>query len=176
MRVYVKLEGITAMRFGNPEQFILPTDSSGNTCGRNEKLNQPYLIYFDISACSNINSVTKPTFQCPTRQECVSSCPSVFWSYWSDVGSILDNMAEHNVGNETEETYSEKLSVKSTIRFANLPSLINVDDFICTEGGKAALTRVLALELSIEQTIGTINGIIGNANKYISPGDHNMGT
>ncbi|XP_068728860.1 choline transporter-like protein 4 [Montipora capricornis] len=70
--------GIIAFKEGDPDRLLSPTDSNGNICGKGDKADKKFLLFFDISTC-----VTKggdlaqyvSTPSCPTPQVCVSGCP-----------------------------------------------------------------------------------------------------
>lgn len=68
--------GLFAWLNGNPVLLVKPTDSNGNLCGLQNSPyeNRSYLLYFDITEC--LNPTNALSFQCPTRQICVESCPT----------------------------------------------------------------------------------------------------
>lgn len=70
--------GIIAFKEGDPDRLLLPQDSQGNICGKDNYVDKKYLLFFDISTCATKGGdftkyVTVPS--CPTPQVCVKSCP-----------------------------------------------------------------------------------------------------
>ncbi|CAH1402978.1 unnamed protein product [Nezara viridula] len=48
------LVGIFALKKGNPEKILRPTDSSGRKCGLDsEVIDRPYLFFFDLTKCAD---------------------------------------------------------------------------------------------------------------------------
>uniref|UniRef100_A0A915K2S9 Choline transporter-like protein n=1 Tax=Romanomermis culicivorax TaxID=13658 RepID=A0A915K2S9_ROMCU len=73
--------GFMAVLWGDPRKLIYPTDSSGRICGSKTKYfdlsDKPYLFFFDLTACFDIDSVTRG---CPTPQVCVEKCPEEYFT------------------------------------------------------------------------------------------------
>ncbi|RWS10489.1 choline transporter-like protein 5 [Dinothrombium tinctorium] len=67
-----------AIRYGNPEQILLPSDSYGRICGRHELKDRPYLFFFNILKCTKVQSLHKG---CETPQVCVEKCPDYTESF-----------------------------------------------------------------------------------------------
>ena len=81
--------GAVAFQNGNPTQILLPTDTSGNICGDGNKIDQKYLMYFDITKCRNLADLVTGNLQCPTYQMCTGQCPDSYWSYWTNAYPII---------------------------------------------------------------------------------------
>ncbi|XP_074595594.1 choline transporter-like 2 isoform X2 [Brevipalpus obovatus] len=78
-----------AIRYGDPEQVIYPSDSFGRICGRNELRDKPYLYFFNILKCAKWESLNEG---CKTTQVCVESCPNYtasFVRYATDKNAFL---------------------------------------------------------------------------------------
>lgn len=71
---------ILSISQGNPTSLIDPTDSFGNTCGKDKLESKPYQFYFDISACITNNDLS---LVCPTTKLCLQSCPQRYSHYQS---------------------------------------------------------------------------------------------
>merc|ERR1711935_106257 len=73
-----------AFQKGDPYKLIRPTDSNGNICGIGDKANETSLLYFDILKCTSAADLATSNFQCPTYAMCVSDCPQVFYSFFTN--------------------------------------------------------------------------------------------
>ncbi|RWS22924.1 hypothetical protein B4U80_08103, partial [Leptotrombidium deliense] len=73
------LVSVFAIKYGNPEQILYPSDSYGRICGRNELKNKPYLYFFNILKCAKV--VKSIQEGCDTPQVCVEKCPNYTVSY-----------------------------------------------------------------------------------------------
>ncbi|XP_055621854.1 choline transporter-like 2 isoform X2 [Toxorhynchites rutilus septentrionalis] len=63
-----------ALRNGDLDRLLVPTDSNGLKCGvDSEVLKEPYLVFFDITECAKYDV---PLYGCKTPQVCVSECPN----------------------------------------------------------------------------------------------------
>uniref|UniRef100_A0A3B5MAP8 Choline transporter-like protein n=1 Tax=Xiphophorus couchianus TaxID=32473 RepID=A0A3B5MAP8_9TELE len=70
--------GILAWSQGDPRKAIYPTDSRGDFCGQagTPLENKRKLFYFNIMKCAS--PMVLLSFQCPTTQLCVETCPDKF--------------------------------------------------------------------------------------------------
>jgi len=68
---------------GNPLLLLHPTDSTGRICGLKyndlDLEEKTSLFFFDLTKCTDIR--TAISFQCPTTQTCVKTCPNENWTY-----------------------------------------------------------------------------------------------
>lgn len=72
------LVGLYALKNGNPEKILRPTDSSGRKCGLDsEVIDRPYLFFFDLTKCADPSVVLNG---CDTPQVCVRKCPDTQWN------------------------------------------------------------------------------------------------
>uniref|UniRef100_A0A4X2L4M9 Choline transporter-like protein n=1 Tax=Vombatus ursinus TaxID=29139 RepID=A0A4X2L4M9_VOMUR len=89
-----------AWAHGDAKKLAYTTDSNGDFCGqkntRNEKKNN--LFYFNILKCASPTVLT--SFQCPTRQFCVSVCPDRFLTF-------IDVQKKHRVDRSSWEYYRQ---------------------------------------------------------------------
>ncbi|XP_027729853.1 choline transporter-like protein 5 isoform X1 [Vombatus ursinus] len=92
--------GLLAWAHGDAKKLAYTTDSNGDFCGqkntRNEKKNN--LFYFNILKCASPTVLT--SFQCPTRQFCVSVCPDRFLTF-------IDVQKKHRVDRSSWEYYRQ---------------------------------------------------------------------
>ncbi|XP_011506573.1 PREDICTED: CTL-like protein 2 isoform X2 [Ceratosolen solmsi marchali] len=74
-----------ALKNGNIEKLIHPSDSEGRKCGIDSQVkDKPYLIFFDLTKCARIS----PEYRtCPTTQVCVKECPQKNFLY-DDIKNI----------------------------------------------------------------------------------------
>ena len=57
--------GVWAFANGDPNRLVYPSNSKGEICGRGDYADKPYLLFFDLSRCISVSSVTSG---CPTPQ------------------------------------------------------------------------------------------------------------
>uniref|UniRef100_A0A914XUH1 Choline transporter-like protein n=1 Tax=Panagrolaimus superbus TaxID=310955 RepID=A0A914XUH1_9BILA len=105
---------IFGFMWGKPERLIHPTDTYGRTCGSNRiGGDKPYLLFFDLTKCVNFVTVLSG---CPTRQICVKSCPSTYYTYLqlqtassSDLLSAIENkvICDETIDKTTIKTFSQ---------------------------------------------------------------------
>lgn len=70
---------LTAIKNGDLERLLVPTDSSGRKCGiDNGFIDKPYLLFFNLEKCVD---PTVPLFGCKTPQVCVAKCPTESFVY-----------------------------------------------------------------------------------------------
>ncbi|XP_058795857.1 choline transporter-like 2 isoform X2 [Phymastichus coffea] len=63
-----------ALKHGNIEKLVQPTDSEGRKCGIDSQVaDRPYLLFFDLTKCVKISPDSYRG--CPTTQVCVRDCP-----------------------------------------------------------------------------------------------------
>ncbi|RNA18797.1 choline transporter 2, partial [Brachionus plicatilis] len=72
---------------GDPKSLILPHDSQGNICGQADYADKKHLFFFDLTKCLSFLSAING---CPTRQICVSQCPSEYG--YSQVASLAPKL------------------------------------------------------------------------------------
>uniref|UniRef100_A0AC34F327 Choline transporter-like protein n=1 Tax=Panagrolaimus sp. ES5 TaxID=591445 RepID=A0AC34F327_9BILA len=109
---------IFGFMWGKPERLIHPTDSYGRTCGGNriggyDLRDKPYLLFFDLTKCVNFATVLSG---CPTRQICVKSCPTTYYTYLqlqtassADLISAIENkvICDETIDKTTIKTFSQ---------------------------------------------------------------------
>jgi len=69
---------IYAFSRGNPFQLIYPSNSEGEICGRADYVDEPNLLFFDLTRCIKISAAVAG---CATPQVCVKQCPDTYWTY-----------------------------------------------------------------------------------------------
>lgn len=70
---------ITALKNGDLDKLLKPTDSLNRKCGIDSSVtDEPYLFFFDLGKC--IDPLV-PITGCPTPQVCVRQCPSESFFY-----------------------------------------------------------------------------------------------
>nr|AKN21692.1 slc44a-3 [Schmidtea mediterranea] len=68
-----------AYLFGDFNKLIHPTNSEGEICGISPAVkNKTKLVFFNLFACVKLGPAVF-AFGCPTKQICVSTCPSQLW-------------------------------------------------------------------------------------------------
>lgn len=71
--------GHYAVKNGDLDRLLVPTDSEGRKCGvDNEVVNKKYLLFFDLLKCIDPKV---PLLGCSTPQICVSECPKTSFFY-----------------------------------------------------------------------------------------------
>ncbi|KAG4077520.1 hypothetical protein HA402_002947 [Bradysia odoriphaga] len=71
--------GYYAIKNGDPDRLLVPTDSQGLKCGvDSEVISKPYLVFFNLERC--IDPLV-PINGCPTPQVCVEKCPDSIFIY-----------------------------------------------------------------------------------------------
>ena len=80
--------GVLGFMKGDPDQLVYPSNSRGEICGRGDYVDQPSLLFYDLSKC---------TFGlgCSTPQVCVSACPDRTTSLYAYALALT----EGNAGN-----------------------------------------------------------------------------
>lgn len=72
----------TALRHGDLDRLLVPTDSNGLKCGVDSEVQkEPYLVFFDISECAKYDV---PLYGCKTPQVCVKECPTEDFTFVSN--------------------------------------------------------------------------------------------
>lgn len=68
-----------AIKNGDLDRLLVPTDSSGRKCGVDNSVNKkPYLLFFNLERCIDARV---PLFGCKTPQVCVENCPTTTFIY-----------------------------------------------------------------------------------------------
>jgi len=112
---------VIAVSNGDINKALLPTDSSGQVCGRGAMSHRKLLFVFDLTQCLNPAVLVEG---CLTPQVCVSSCPTTSYSPLAAATAKL----------ETEESIKEKMAPFCAPQIANSSSLTVkelVDQSIC---------------------------------------------
>ena len=78
--------GVLGFMEGDPDQLVYPSNSRGEICGRGDYVDQPSLLFYDLSKC---------TFGlgCSTPQVCVSACPNKTTSLYAYALALTEGMA-----------------------------------------------------------------------------------
>ncbi|XP_071948312.1 choline transporter-like protein 2 [Antedon mediterranea] len=90
---------------GDPRKLVYPTDYKGQICGITPAVkDKPYLFFFDLLKCS----ATFTSFQlsCPTKQICVSECPTETNTFYTQVFSATVGVSLPT-GSEFDSTYCD---------------------------------------------------------------------
>lgn len=76
--------GHYAVKNGDLDRLLVPTDSEGRKCGvDNGVVDKKYLLFFDLLKCLD---PSVPLLGCPTPQICVSECPKTSFLYDGNCG------------------------------------------------------------------------------------------
>lgn len=121
---WIVLAGV-AIRFGDPERVIYPSDSFGRICGRDELIDKPFLYFFDILQCAKINAFSKG---CNTTQVCVKKCPDFTESFVKYRDPIFWN----SLSNQEQERVRQKLICDYEIKINEI-SLDKIPDLLRTK-------------------------------------------
>eukprot|EP00094_Tigriopus_californicus_P004803 TCALIF_04623-PA protein Name:"Similar to SLC44A5 Choline transporter-like protein 5 (Macaca fascicularis)" AED:0.13 eAED:0.13 QI:715/0.81/0.91/1/0.63/0.75/12/74/636 len=81
---------VYAFANGNPQRLIYPSNSDGEICGRGNYTESPKLLFFDLSRCARLSSVTG----CPTPQVCVKECPNDFGRPWAEINDAGNSQTD----------------------------------------------------------------------------------
>lgn len=81
---------VYAFANGNPQRLIYPSNSDGEICGRGNYTEKAKLLFFDLSRCARLSSVTG----CPTPQVCVKECPSDFGRPWVEIDDSKNSQTD----------------------------------------------------------------------------------
>ncbi|CAG0917812.1 unnamed protein product [Notodromas monacha] len=95
--------GFIALKHGNPDSLVMPTDSRGMICGKDEDVkSKPYLFFFDLTECAKPSVLVTG---CPTPQVCVEQCPqkNIFISDYANQKDDLICIPGVNPANSTSE-------------------------------------------------------------------------
>ena len=57
--------------------LLHPPNHEGDLYGLGQYTDEPYLLYFDLTQCSEVNMTTS---SCATPQVCVDECPITYWT------------------------------------------------------------------------------------------------
>ena len=96
--------------YGNPDIVLYPSDYKGNICNKSQEvLGKPYAFYFDYFDC--LDSSVLLSLQCPSIQVCLSECPSVTYSIYTE--------------------YAPYLYAPPSVIIGLPPGIIDWNDFIC---------------------------------------------
>lgn len=68
-----------AIKSGDLDRLLVPTDSKGRKCGvDNSVIDKPYLLFFNLENCIDPRV---PLYGCKTPQVCVQKCPTTSFIY-----------------------------------------------------------------------------------------------
>ena len=147
--------GAVAFQNGNPTQILLPTDTSGNICGEGNKIDEKYLMYFDVTKCRNMADFVTGNLQCPTYQMCTDQCPQEYWSYWTNAFPAISawDLAGRVV------PFSTIICGENN----NTPDIcVDMDKFICKPQFRPRIEQIIDDTWPQEEILSTLNSMIEN--------------
>ena len=112
---------LLALKNGNIEKLIHPTDSEGRKCGIDSQVkNKPYLIFFDLTKCARIS----PQYRtCNTTQVCIEKCPQSNFLYDE----------ERKSGTIDIEQLKKKLICKTDVKLEKIHRFDDIDTLVSRE-------------------------------------------
>ncbi|XP_067951394.1 choline transporter-like protein 2 isoform X2 [Watersipora subatra] len=167
--------GVLAYQNGDPKLLLYPSDSNGSLCGYGDYLDRPNLFFFDLVDCAKVGPAIV-TNGCPTKQICVTSCPTEYWTWYVQYGleQIADGLGT-SVATARRETGRQNMTCEKGVdplgnpyaTAAGLKQLI--DDELCasyTYPQAPVLGRCLPSFLSeIVDTTQNLVGQVAGANE-----------